>query len=481
VLLLALSQWSHPWFDPMNDAATYILVARSLAAGEGYRLLGESFVLRPPLFPFLLALVMRHAGTDFAALNLLVGGFGIACTVLLFVCMRPRLGPLLSLLTAIAFWFAPGFQRLRNQVMSDVPATALMLLCLVVERWTARAPSWRREVALGLALGVAAQVRAPLVLLLPAILAARAAQQLWLAPQARLWRSFLWRRCAVLALTTGLALLPWSLYRAAHAPPPPADQTHAYSYSAGMWHVDQGDPSSAYIGPRDLVRRLDVQSRRITAALGSGLQDGAWSLRSALVGIALVACLAVTGFRRREPAELFALGILALLAVYFGFRARLALPVFAIALPAAVEVLRDASLALWRSRAVAWLAPACVALLIALEFEPRRGWDGIEARHRQNADRAAALAAQLPEDARPGTAIGTTYAVLLERPVWSLEFGVLRSGLPDGAEALIEKYRLDTVVLSPDEPLEARLIPYFRERYGEPVRAGSALIFRVRS
>jgi hypothetical protein len=239
----------------------------------------------------------------------------------------------------------------------------------------------------------------------------------------------------VLALTTGLALLPWSLYRAAHAPPPPADQTHAYSYSAGMWHVDQGDPSSAYIGPRDLVRRLDVQSRRIAAALGSGLQDGAWSLRRARRDRPSFACC--DGLSAPRTGEVFALGILALHSVYFGFRARLVLPVFAIALPAAIEVLRDASLALWRSRAAAWLAPACVALLIALEFEPRRGWDGIEARHRQNADRAAALAAQLPEDARPAPRSHDLRA--LERPVPGRG-----AGRPDGAEALIEKYRLDT-------------------------------------
>jgi hypothetical protein len=480
VILLALSRWSHPWFDPMNDAATYILVARSLASGEGYRLLGETFTLRPPLFASLLALVMGQAGTDFAAMNRLIGGCAVACTLLLFVFIRPRLGALLSLLTAIALWFTPGFQRLRGQVMSDVPATAMMLLCLVVERWSARSPSVRREIVLGLTLASASQMRTLLVLLLPAILAARAAQQLWLAPRERQWRSFLRHRCAVLALTSGLALLPWSLYAASHTPPAPADQTRTYSYSAGMWHVDAGDPSSPYIGTRELARRLGRQSRAIAAALGNGLQDREWRLREVLVGIGLIACLGVSWLRRREPAETFALGSLALLCVYVGFRARLVLPVFAIALPAAVELLRDSSLALWRARAATWVAPAAVALLIALEFEPRRSWDQIAAHHREISDRAAALEAQLPEGARPASAIGTTYAVLLGQPVWSLEFAVHRSGIAEGAEAMIEKYRIDTVVLSPDVALEARLIPYFRQRYGEPERAGSAMIFRVR-
>jgi 4-amino-4-deoxy-L-arabinose transferase-like glycosyltransferase len=479
-LLASLPLCVHPWYDPLNDAATYILVARSLANGEGYTLLGDPFVLRPPAFPALLSLVIRRAGTGFAAMNLLVSAFGVAGALLLFVFLRPRLGGLLALLCALGVWFSPGYQRLRNQVMSDVPATALLLLSLVLERWAERAPSWRREVVLGAAVGAAAHVRTMLVLLLPAILCARAWQHLASERSTRpAWRAFLAGRCAIVALSAVLLLLPWSLYSALRAPPPPADQTHAYSYATGMWHRDQGDPASPRIGARDLLERLPRQGRRIAAALGSGLQGDAWSRPHAAAGVALVACLAVVLLRRREPAEAFALTVLALLAVYFGFGPRLVLPVWVLALPAAVLVLRDVALRVAGGRA-AWVAPAAVALLVACEFAPRRGWAEIEARHRELVERAAAVSARLPEQARPGSAIATHYAVLLGRPVWSLEFAVRRAGLPDGAEATIDKYGLDTIVLSPDEPAEAALIPYFRERYGEGEPAGSARLFRVR-
>ncbi len=40
----------HPWFARNADAAIYIATARSLAQGEGYRLLGDPFVVRPPGF-----------------------------------------------------------------------------------------------------------------------------------------------------------------------------------------------------------------------------------------------------------------------------------------------------------------------------------------------------------------------------------------------------------------------------------------------
>jgi hypothetical protein len=119
VLLLALSQGSHPWFDPMNDAATYILVARSLAAGEGYRLLGESFVLRPPFLlrsrpddtqaptcGFLLPAVASPVPRCFRVMRLPAPAFAAH---------RHRL------------WFALA-SRPRNQVMSDAAATAPILL-----------------------------------------------------------------------------------------------------------------------------------------------------------------------------------------------------------------------------------------------------------------------------------------------------------------------------------------------------------------
>ena len=54
----------HGFYDPVSDAGLYLLLSRSLAAGEGYRFLGEPFVLRPPGFAVLLA---PFAESSFAA------------------------------------------------------------------------------------------------------------------------------------------------------------------------------------------------------------------------------------------------------------------------------------------------------------------------------------------------------------------------------------------------------------------------------
>ena len=49
----------------------------------------------------------------------------------------------------------------------------------------------------------------------------------------------------------------------------------------------------------------------------------------------------------------------------------------------------------------------------------------------------------------------------------------------DAADGVIERNRIDTIVLSNRTPLDRQFGEYFRRRYGEPERTGPALIFRV--
>ena len=55
-----------------------------------------------------------------------------------------------------------------------------------------------------------------------------------------------------------------------------------------------------------------------------------------------------------------------------------------------------------------------------------------------------------------------------------------RAQSPEGAEQMIDKYGLDTIVLSPLVGREPSLMPYFEGRYGEPLRMGPGLVWRVR-
>src|SRR5262245_58257028 len=157
-LVLGLTRYVHPWYDPTNDGSMYIATARALAAGEGYRYLGEPFVIRPPGFPVLLAPLIAWRGTDFYAFHLLVAGMGALGGLGFHLLLRERLGLLLATVVPLVLWFNPAHLRLCNQVMSDVPGWALLVGCL----WLARrscARSARGAAVLGVAIGLGTLVR----------------------------------------------------------------------------------------------------------------------------------------------------------------------------------------------------------------------------------------------------------------------------------------------------------------------------------
>jgi len=480
----------HPWYDRTHDGSVYLLTARSIAAGDGYSYLGETFRIRPPGFSALLAPVVGAAGEiDFSALNWLVSLFGAAGVVLLYLHQRTHLGWVLALLTSTAVWLNPGYQRLCNQVMSDVPGLALLLGCLWLERWASRRPSWPREVVLGLAIGVSIYVRSITVLLVPAILIARVAGG-WKRAAGKSCRvSFTLRRLVLFAALGWLVMLPWNVVKRQHAPPPPADQTLNYSISTAMWHQDPGDPSSPRVSMRQILDRIPPRLADVGQVLGSRLQHripgssppdrGARYVRD-LVAVGMLVCLLLVLVRRRAPAEAFASAVLLVVAVYFIFTDRLVLPVFVFALAASVEVLRGLTLRLAGARAATLVPALALLLLIAVDFAPRHEWKTIESRHQEFTATASAIEPVIEADSRLGAGQGFHYGVYLDRPVYSLMHAVRRARTPEAAEAVIDRYGLDTVVLSPLVPADRPFFAYFTARYGPGTTAGSARVWRVR-
>jgi hypothetical protein len=473
----------HPWYDSRyGDAGVYVATARAIAAGDGYTYLGAPLIAHPPGFSLLIAPVVAALGTHFYALNLYVSLFGAAGVVLLALHQRARVGWILALLTALALWLNPGYQRLCNQVMSDVPGTTLLLVCLLVERWAARAPSWRRELVLGLCIGLSAHVRSLQLLLVPAIAVARLLQRRRAGGAVASWRSFALRRLALFAAVAGLLVLPWSIRSAYVAPPAPADQTLVHSYSSAMWHRDPADPDSPRFSAREILSRIPANSALIANVLGSRMQRGLGYPKAptAAVGILLVASSLAVLWRRRAPAELFVAGSLLVLVFYFDLRDRLLLPLYALSFAAAVDVARELLARVAGARAAGIGVTGALTLLIVLDFQPRWGWEGIEKRHRVYESIASAIDSELDPDACIGAGIGFHYGVYLERPVYSLWFATRRDDRPEVAEAVIDKYGLNTLVLSPLIGVEMAMLPYFEQRYGEARGAGRAFVVRVR-
>lgn len=485
VALAGLPWLVHGWFeagDETNDASIYVASARALLAGEGYSYLGEPFTVRPPGMSVWLAALFAWRGPDWHAVNLSVALSGVACVALLYAHARRRIGALLAALVALAAWFSTPFQTLCNQAMSDVPGAALLFACLAVERWADARPNARRDVVLGLCIGLSTYVRSVTILLVPAIAVARVLQAWSSARPASLaaWTRFVLLRIAPFALAAFAAKVPWDVRCAVNHPTPPVDQNFLYSYSTAMWHVDGGDPASPRRELSSIAARVPERARTVTALLGARMGATERGAAHVAIGAVLIALAAITLWRRRESAELFAGAFLVVLLVYFGFRDRLALPLWLVVLPAAAEGL----LVLARSRSGGALATAIVAaplvVLPLLDFRPRSGWDRVEAQHVFYERFAAEVAAAVPADRRVASPIGWHLAVFLDRPVWSLFFSMRRAGGPEGALAAIDRHRIDAVALSPRVPADRGLAPWLATRMPTLSSTENALVLATR-
>jgi hypothetical protein len=464
VMLATLPWLVHGWFeatDETNDASIYVASARSLLAGDGYSYLGEPFTVRPPGMSLLLAALFAWRGADWYAVNATVALFGVACVAFLFVHAQRRLGAWLAALVAAAVWFSTSFQTLCNQAMSDVPGAALLFACLAIERWAAGRPSLRRDLVLGLAIGLSTYVRSVTILLVPAIVVART-WQTWSGTRPAdvwSWSRFVLTRLAPFVIAAFAAKIPWDVRCALHHPEPPVDQNFLYSYSTAMWHVDGGDPSSAPRALSSIFERMPERAETVLSVLGARMEGSYARSATIAVGVLLLALAAITLWRRRESAELFAALFLGVLLVYFGFRDRLVLPLWLVVLPAAVEGL----LVILRTRIGAKGSSVAASIAIAalpfFDFRPRAGWDRIEAQHHFYERYAAELASVVPPEQRIASPIGWHLSVYLERPVWSLFFAVRRAGGVDGAWSAIARHRIDAVALSPRVPSDRGLAP----------------------
>jgi hypothetical protein len=471
VLALSLPWTVHPWYDATNDGSMYIATARALAAGEGYSYLGEPFRIRPPGFSCLIAPLFALRGTDFHALNLVNSLWGALGVLAFHFLLRPRLGLVLSVLVPLVLWFNPGYQRLCNQVMSDVSGWMLLVACLwLIERFR-RSPGPGRAALLGAAIGLATYVRAGNLLLVPALLAAELLRPLGGKAEPGAWSSRL-RWAGALVLGAVLVLLPWSLRNRAVAPPPPADQTLLYDYSTGMWHEDMGDPRSPRLSLRAILARFPDQGRKSMHTLGTRLRETEASAWTPWVARILVAALLVAAWRRRATEELFALGTLLLVTFYFGYAWRLMMPIYALALAALVEILRDGLARLAGARSGTALAAFLCLTLLVLDWHPRAHWDEIEELHRSYATLASQVRERLPADARVGAYRAWHHAVYLERPVFGFERACERAGSPAASLEVIERYRLDHVLLTPlglprfVQAAERKWAAYLAQHYG---------------
>lgn len=488
ILAATLPSWTSRAYeasDETNDASIYVATARALLAGDGYRYFGEPFIVRPPGFAVIVAAAMRAFGESWYALNLVVGVFGALACLFLYELARPRVGVVVAFLLALGLWLHPDLRRASNQVMSDVPGLALVLGCLLVERWASSARSPARDVVLAFAIAASAYVRSIALLLVPAILLAR-----WLARGGERWTSFLRGRAMVLVLVVAACMAPWSVRCALRHPTPPVDQTHLYSYGTAMLHERPWDPASPIVAPSALLQRVSARAEPLVASLerseraprGEELEPLAHWL-AVCAGAVLLAAAAWLLVERRRASEAFVLIVALFLLAYFAFRPRLVLPLQALLPMVFVEALLAMGVR-GRAATARWVVvvfAAVLALRNALTTYERRDDSGVvDVRHAQYLAAASALRPAL--DDRPvasapvASAIGWHWSAYLDRPVFTLALAGKRDGAA-GIEAVLAKRAIATVILADFLPEDRALVPYFRARWGAERRVGDVSVF----
>jgi hypothetical protein len=479
VLLVVGAAVSLPWlvspyFDPIPDASTYIQTGWSLLAGEGYSYLGEPFLLRPPGMSVLLLPVLATAGTDFWVLNLYVSCFGILCVALLYLYLRDPLGDLVAWVLAAAVWFNPAYQRMCNQTMSDIPAAALMLACLLLDRWARRRPGSHRDVLLGLLIAATTYVRTISGLLAPAIVLSRLLQQ---PRSGEAFLRFAVRQGGWVLFVPVFALLPWSLRSANDLNATPVEQTINHSYSTAMWHTDRGDPGSPRITAQDLLLRIKNNSFRILSLMGSRLQSREASPLTLVLGSVGILCLLGVAVVKRRTGDLLGAGTLLPLSIWFVIKDRLVLTVYLFVFAAVALVFL---LLLRRCLQKPWPACSAAALLAglaALDAGPNRQREALASHHQKIKETCAGLRDNEPSTTRMAGFEGWLYSVYLERPVYNLSMAMKRNGI-EGARQVLRKHDIELVLL-PGLPETKTLIQELGRRYGIEQHFGHSCAIRI--
>jgi len=266
--LIALTPEEH--WRPEWDSAVYLLGARSLDRGEGYRYLGRPFFLRPPGLSVALSGFADDGEFDYTLLNRAVAASAAIAVVAIFLAFRRRHGDGGALAIALLTSTSAVFVQRLNWVDSEFPFLACLFAGVACLEAADRDGRRSRLAAAGGAvlLAGAVQLRTVAALVLPGAV--------WTGLRSRRWRGL---AGAVAALVLSV---PWALEASsrAHDAERPAEQLKLFNYATAMWRQDPGDPGSERLGVRDWVGRVRRNGSRVAAdltATTSGSARPIWS------------------------------------------------------------------------------------------------------------------------------------------------------------------------------------------------------------
>lgn len=293
-----------------HDDAMYVILAKSLATGQGYRYLnipGAPFATHfPPGYPAVLALLWSAFPgfpanlVVFKALNAVLLGASAMLTAQL---VRDRLGSArwavgVALVAAVSV----PLLVLSTMLLSEILFLALLLAALVIaERVVMVGASTRSIVLLGVLVGIATLVRTHGIVLVVAIAAPL------------MWRRQ-WRQAVAFAATALVVLLPWQLWSGAHAPVLSAPLEGNYGSYIGWW-IRGFQKTGLSMIPATLSRTVP-ESGSMLAALFSPMRGAGAHVVTGVALAMLVATAAWLLAARATVTLLFLAGYLAIVLVW---------------------------------------------------------------------------------------------------------------------------------------------------------------------
>jgi len=245
----------------MVDDAWYMLLAKALAEGKGYRLIsspsGAILPNYPPGFPAVLSpafwLVPEFPDNIWLLKSISIfamGGVGGLTYLYLHRCRD--LARDLSACAAIAVAMTPAFVFLATStVMSECVFTFAQLLTVVLIHFSIDSAESRKATRLVVLAGLVAAAT---------VLIRSAAVGLVLAVVMVLLKERLWRRAVWFGGVTAICVLPWMVHARAHAPSAQDRAAHGgavvYSYADQFWMRWAGTPEMGQATIADLPERV---------------------------------------------------------------------------------------------------------------------------------------------------------------------------------------------------------------------------------
>jgi len=229
-----------------------------------------------------------------------------------------------------------------------------------------------------------------------------------------------------------------------------------------------------------LLRRIPERGAEVAVSVARRMQSNDVGTPASLA-LVVAACWLWVLVKRRAPAEFFIAGTLCVLVIYPGFQDRLLVPVYMLAVGNAAEASRDLLRRFVAQRHATVVVALALLALIGVDFKPRWRWERIEKGYRSYERECATIESRVPPTVRLGSGTGWHYNVCLGRPVYGLKHTVFRAGTNDAVEQAIDKYRIETVVLSSRDPVDRSLLQYFQGRYPDLETVGTLTFIHVRN